>query len=186
MSWPEAAGYTACRRKRYMSGYRLLLGPAVALALIVAISAVSVCATVGVGQKAPDFTIDRIGGSGNLNLASTQGKATVLVFWYTACPHCTRELPVLQRLYSELKDKGLVVVGVSVDRDAKDAASYMSRNKITFPMGYGGRSNVSSTYGVQGVPMSFVIDDKGIVRFVHLGEVDAGALKSELSGLGVK
>lgn len=163
--------------------------PALALAVVGAMLTAPVCAAVGVGDKAPDFTLVNVSGQGSTKLLAAEGKATLLVFWTTWCPHCTREVPVLQQLYSDLKDKGLVVVGVSLDNDMAEPAKFVKNNRITFLTTFDGTSaghTIAGTYGVRGVPALFVIDSKGIVRYTHVGETERGTIRSELAQLGVK
>src|SRR5690554_4215113 len=86
--------------------------------------AASVSAEVNVGDKAPDFTLTGLDGK-DVKLSTYAGKPTLLVFWVSWCPHCQAELPVLQKVYGDLRSKGMNAVGVSVDRDKEDAQEFV-------------------------------------------------------------
>ncbi len=69
------------------------------------------------GQRGPGFRLARRGG-GDATLDTWSGKVVVLNFWATWCAPCTAEMPTLEALWRAYRDRGLVVVGVSVDRGA--------------------------------------------------------------------
>ena len=69
---------------------------------------------------APEFSLKDLQGNA-LSLASYKGKVLILNFWATWCPPCRREIPDFIEAYKELKDKGLEILGVSVDELSTDA-----------------------------------------------------------------
>ncbi|MCE5200078.1 MAG: TlpA disulfide reductase family protein [Armatimonadota bacterium] len=156
-----------------------------AIAIILASSAM---AATAVGDKAPNFKLDSLSGSNTVKLSDFSGKPTVVVFWASWCPHCQRELPVLQKVYKDLKP-GANFVGLSVDQDIKDARSLVKDKGITFPNAYCGTSSgekVMNTYGISGIPAIYVLDKNGTVKARHLGETKESTIRSDLADLGVK
>jgi thiol-disulfide isomerase/thioredoxin len=65
--------------------------------------------------------------------ATFQGSVILVYAWATWCPHCKRDLPVLQEKYLSLKDKGFNILGLNIDKDAELAAKWTVANKIDFP-----------------------------------------------------
>jgi peroxiredoxin len=127
--------------------------------------------------------------SGNtVNLASLAGKVVVIDFWATWCAPCKEELPVLQKLYKKYSAQGLVVVGVSVDKDASNIQSFMKKLAVSFPVVHDADHQVSGRYQPPRMPSSYIVDRKGIVRYVHGGfrADDAVVFEKQIQGLLAK
>lgn len=126
-----------------------------------------------------------------LSLADFKGKVVILDFWATWCPPCVKEIPHFNELAAEFGDKGLAVVGVSVDRDGVDAVkAFMKRQPINYPVVMF-TPDVANTYQQYlppeergGIPFTFVIDREGYIRRHFVGyrpkEVFAEVVKSLL------
>ena len=91
------------------------------------------------------------------SLQSFRGKWIWLVFWATWCGPCTDEMPALESLYRKFKQKGLSVLGVSVDQDRNAVQRFVNENKITFPIVTDGEGSVSSKYRASALPTLYVI-----------------------------
>ena len=120
------------------------------------------------GAKMPEIGLNDLDGK-PVNLASLAGKVVVLDFWATWCAPCKEELPVLQKLYQKYAAKGLVVVGVSVDKDAANIQSFLKKLSVSFPAVHDANHAVSGRYQPPRMPSSYIVDRKGIVRYVHGG-----------------
>lgn len=127
---------------------------------------------------APDFTIrdsDR-----GVTLSQLRGKIVVLNFWATWCPPCIDEMPSLVQLQKQFQNKGVTVLGVSVDDDASDYHKFLKDHDIDFlTVREGGTKTdtavVSSTankYGTYKIPETYIIDRKGVIRRKFIGAVD--------------
>ena len=94
----------------------------------------------------------------------------MLDFWATWCPPCRMEMPVLQAISNEYKNKNVVVIGVSVDnaRTVNNVPSFIEKRGITFKILYDDKTT-SDKYGVSGIPSLFVIDKNGNISFHHTG-----------------
>lgn len=144
---------------------------------------------VSVDDKAPDFTLPKVAGEGNINLYKSLNKPTLLVFWASWCPHCRREMPVVQELYKDLKSKGMNAVGVSLDKTTNSAEDYIKDNSISFPNAYAGGDKgkkVVDAYGLKGIPAIYVLDKKGVIKARYIGQVDEDVLREDFAELGVK
>ena len=173
-----------------MKNYMPKIVVALVMTTLIIASAISISqADIAVGKKAPDFSMRSVSGGSDIKLSSFTDKPTLLVFYASWCPHCQKEAPTLQRLYTELGPKGLNVVGVDVDQQISDAQSFVKTYRISFPVAHGNPSAHSSTldtYGISGVPTVYVLDKGGIVKHVYKGEAAEGTLKKDLAELGVK
>ena len=128
--------------------------------------------TVNVGDTAPDFAITASNGS-EVRLSSFAGKVVVLNFWATWCPPCVKETPVLVRLHEETKDRGLVLLGVSVDKNEANYKSFLRRFGIRYLTARDPEQRVNSLYGTYRYPETYVIDRARKVVIKKIGEMDA-------------
>jgi peroxiredoxin len=141
-----------------------------------------------IGDTAPDFTLKDLTDKDVKLSDAGKGKVTLLTFWVTWCPHCQREMPVLQSVHTDLGGKDFTVVAVGLDEPA-DVKSFCSTNKLTYPVLIGGNKDgeaVADVYGVTGVPAMFFIGKDGKVKSMISGESDEKTLRSELEKLGIK
>lgn len=120
------------------------------------------------GSKMPEIGLTDLSGK-PVTVASLAGKVVVVDFWATWCAPCKEELPVLEKLYKKYGSKGLVVVGVSVDKDASNIKGFLKKLNVTFPIVHDANHQVSGRYQPPRMPSSYIVDRKGIVRFVHGG-----------------
>jgi peroxiredoxin len=122
------------------------------------------------GQPAPDFTLPDIqDGKPAITLSELRGKTVYVDFWASWCAPCREELPVLQRLHEEYASRGVVVVGVGIDRNERDFRAFKDRMGLTFPVVHDGAHQVAGRYEPPRMPSTFLIDRNGVVRHVHEG-----------------
>ena len=132
---------------------------------------VALAAPVGtsVGQSAPDFTLKDLDGN-SVSLHQFRGHVVILDFWASWCAPCRASMPTLDGFATRYQDKGLVLVGVSLDRSASDATSYLKQSNyhrlIALWESVSASQGVARTYGVSAIPRTFVIDRDGVIRFV--------------------
>lgn len=122
-----------------------------------------------IGKKAPDFTLKDINNK-PFNLSSLRGKVVILNFWATWCPPCRAEMPSLNNLYREFRNKGLEVVAISTDRYSSIIKDYISKNPIDFTVLIDTDNKVSRQFKVFSIPTTFLIDRNGIIIERYLGE----------------
>lgn len=144
-----------------------LLGAAIAAAALF-ISGCSKAAGSAAGT-APAWTLNDLEGRA-VKSSDFAGKVVVVDFWATWCPPCREEIPAYIALQEKYRDKGLVIVGVSLDqggpRVVKDFAGKM---KINYPLVMGDEAVVDAFGGVEGIPTTFVIGRDGTIVHKKVG-----------------
>lgn len=126
---------------------------------------------IGVGDSAPNFTITADNGR-TVSLAHFGGRLLVLNFWATWCQPCVEEVPSLDRFSKEMAGAGVVVVGVSVDKDPKAYQAFLSRANVSFLTARDPGANISADYGTFKYPESYIIDAQGRVVQKIVGATD--------------
>ena len=129
---------------------------------------------------APDFTLNTTDGK-SITLSGYKDKVIILNFWATWCPPCRAEIPDFIELYREYKDKGLVILGVSLDRgDPAVLAEFIKSNNITYPVVAGNDSVAGSFGGIQGIPTTFIINRDGNIKQKFVGMRTREIFESEI------
>lgn len=139
-------------------------------ALALAIAGCAPGASVGTrkGAIAADFSLPTLDG-GAQNLRDYRGRVVVLNFWASWCGPCRAEMPDLQVAYEELRDRGLVVVGINQGEAQERAQSFVREFSLTFPILLDQGQDIGRQYGVRAYPTTFIIDRKGVIRDVIVG-----------------
>ena len=119
-----------------------------------------------------------------ISLASYKGQVVLLDFWATWCPPCRSELPALNQLYGDLKQKGFVIVGMTVDNgSAEQVAEAVKRFELSYPVGLAGGDVQQSYGGIRAVPTKFLLDKNGAVAKQYLGVVPEKQLRADIETL---
>ena len=119
-------------------------------------------------KVAEDFSL-RTPDGGTFRLSDHRGKVVLVNFWATWCPPCREEMPAMERLYREHRDRGLVLVAVSLDADPAVVPPYVEVSKLTFPIALDPKAEIGNKYGVRALPSSFVIGRDGTMVALALG-----------------
>jgi peroxiredoxin len=108
----------------------------------------------------PDFSLPTPEGK-KVSLKDFRGKIVFLNFWASWCAPCREEMPAMDRLYREFKDKNFVVLAVAVKDRKQDAISFVKELKLTYPIGLDPEGEVGLLYGAWGLPTTYLIGTKG-------------------------
>jgi thiol-disulfide isomerase/thioredoxin len=108
-----------------------------------------------------------------------KGKVVVLDFWATWCAPCRSEIPGYVALQEKYAGAGLVMVGVSLDREGPEVVKkFMTDQKINYPIVLGDEKIVDAFGGVEAIPTTFIIDRHGTVRYRKVGAMPAEAFEA--------
>jgi peroxiredoxin len=121
-----------------------------------------------IGQPAPDFAL-RSFRHDNVRLSEHLGEVVVINFWATWCGPCRQEMPLLDEIYNKYLRAGLVMFSVNIDEQREPAAEMAHTLKVTYPVLFDERKDVSRAYQVGTMPVTVLIDRAGVVRYVSEG-----------------
>ncbi|HOW84488.1 MAG TPA: TlpA disulfide reductase family protein [Candidatus Aminicenantes bacterium] len=149
---------------------------ALALAAVMALAGAAACAPQKQDSAAPDFKIQDLQGR-TLSLADYKGKVLFINFWATWCPPCRKEIPDFIAAYGELRERGLEILGLSVD-DMSGAAllDWVKARNINYPVGLAAPEIVAAYEPGDFIPATIVVDRKGVIRFRQAGAMDKDTL----------
>jgi len=102
-----------------------------------------------------------------VDLGALRGKVVVIDFWATWCGPCVVEMPKMVSTYKKYKDRGFEIVGISLDHNKEKLLQFMQQKGVTWPQyfdGKGWENEISSRYGIDGIPVVWIVDKKGFVR----------------------
>jgi peroxiredoxin len=138
------------------------------------------------GQRGPSFRLPLFTG-GQASLETWKGKLVVLNFWATWCTPCTAEMPTLETLWRDYRERGLVVVGVSIDRGAPRTLiePYLKGLGLTFPVLLDPQMETANAWRVAGVPATFLVRPGGAVAGMVVGarEWDSREMRALLESM---
>lgn len=126
------------------------------------------------GEASPCLTGSDLNGN-SVDPARYRGKITILYFWHGSC--CEGELKRLDGFYTDLKDKGLVVIASNAMDSREGIAAMAQRDRLKLPLLYDERSKDRKAFGVLGSPTFVIIDRNGIMRKKIIGSVEPEQLK---------
>ena len=137
-----------------------------------------------VDRQAPDFTLENIHDASRVRLSELRGKVVLLEFWATWCGPCRYDMPYVQALYDEHKDKGLEVYGINTEVHTR-AINYLSAAGLTFPTLHDDRMRVAMMYQVQALPAFVVIDRQGRIAAYMVGTRTKAQLEKAVFDAGL-
>ncbi|WP_445382124.1 redoxin domain-containing protein [Robiginitalea sp. IMCC43444] len=134
-----------------------------------------------VGSKAPDFSAPTPDGN-ELALSEALGKITLVDFWAAWCRPCRAENPNIVGVYQKYKDKGLKILGVSLDRNAEDWKKAIADDGLEWQHVSNVRyfDEIARLYNVNAIPASFILDENGVIIAKNLRGPELEAKIAEL------
>ena len=132
------------------------------------------------GKPAASFDLPRVDAPGTLSSDSLRGRVYVINFWASWCVPCRKETSALEGFYERWKPQGVELIGVSYSDPPGPALAFRAQYGGTWPLVNDPNLSVALSYGVAGVPETFVIDEKGIIRAKLIGAVGPTTLDGVL------
>lgn len=102
-------------------------------------------------------------------LPDTKGKVVLVDFFASWCGPCKDSFPVMQELHRTYADKGLIIVGINLDKKKADMEEFLKRHPVDFSIVRDGANRLVSEIKIPTMPTSFLLDREGKVRSIHRG-----------------
>jgi peroxiredoxin len=134
-------------------------------------------ARLNIGDMAPAFQTLRADGMPAQFPAAWVGKPLVIRFWADWCKYCEGEMKDIEAVYRRLKPRGLEVVAINAGQDRKTVVDFMQKLGVGYPALMDEDSAIAKRYGVVGLPTTYFVDAKGIVRAKLVGEADVASFE---------
>ncbi len=132
--------------------------------------------------EAPLFTATDLNGR-KIQLADYKGKVVLLDFWATWCGPCRIEIPEFVNLQNRYRDRGLVVLGVSLDDSVEPVREFYRELNMNYPVVMA-EERIAELYGgILGLPTTFIIGRDGRIYSKHIGATDASVFEDEIKEL---
>jgi len=132
---------------------------------------------------APAWTLKDVEGK-TVQSSDFKGKVVILDFWATWCPPCKKEIPDFIELQKKYGEKGLVIVGVSLDEQGPSVVKpFITQLGISYPIVMGDEKIVQDFGGVEGIPTTFIIDREGKIVGRHVAFTPLETFEKEIAPL---
>lgn len=136
-----------------------------------------------VAQAAPEFALASLDGE-TVKLSDYQGRVVIVDFWATWCPPCREEIPHFVELQQRFGDRGLTVIGVSVDQGGPQVVrSFAQEQEINYPLVMADARVAGDYGGIRGIPTTFIIDRQGRIVKKYVGYQDMSVFERDVEAL---
>lgn len=127
-----------------------------------------------IGRRAPDYRVVNIASGDSVGVRSGyEGQVTLINIWATWCAPCRAEMPSMEQVYQDYKDRGFRIAAVSVDAGSSDkVAAFGQELGLTFDLLQDASGGIQQVFRTIGVPQTFLVDRRGVVQWITLGEED--------------
>jgi thiol-disulfide isomerase/thioredoxin len=141
-----------------------------------------------IGKPAPDITNATWLNSAPLRMPDLKGKVVMVEFWTFGCYNCRNVEPYVKQWHQQYVDQGFVVIGVhspefSHEREIENVKRYMVEHDIRFPVPIDNDFSTWNRYGNRYWPAMYLIDKRGIIRYVKIGEGGYGETERQIQSL---
>jgi thiol-disulfide isomerase/thioredoxin len=135
-----------------------------------------------VNYPAPVLSLQNVNGKTE-SLQDYRDKIVLVNNWAIWCPPCKEEIPTLEAYYEAHSAEGFVIIGIEAGEAQADVLKYAQANEMTYPVWFDTKYAALAAFRTQGLPNSYVIDRKGKVRLVWIGEISGDVLEKYVTPL---
>lgn len=138
------------------------------------------------GDTAPDFKLSQINEDFDADvtqLSDLKGNGVMLNFWATWCGPCKQEMPYMQELYPEYKEKGVEIVAVSLDSTELVVDNFIDEYGLTFAIPHDANAEVRDLYRIRPMPTTFFINPDGTIDEIVQGALTLDKLEGHLDAI---
>jgi peroxiredoxin len=128
-------------------------------------------AALKTGDAFPSIAVSDRQGKAVMLQDEFKGRVVIIHFWATWCPFCIKEIRALESIYGIYREKGLVPFSVNVGEDSQTIASFLKSEPVSYPILMDRNSEAARQCGVTGLPMTFICDRNGVIRYKIIGEI---------------
>ncbi len=121
-----------------------------------------------IGQPIGDFELLDLEGK-PVKLSDYAGKTVLINAWATWCPPCRAEMPALEGYYQQHQQSDFVVLAVNAGETQQTAANFIRSNQYSFPVVLDPEARTLTEMGITGFPTSILVNEEGIVSYIHVG-----------------
>jgi thiol-disulfide isomerase/thioredoxin len=132
---------------------------------------------------APDWELADLNGK-PVKFSAFRGHVLIVDFWATWCVPCRIEIPHFVELQKQYGDKGLTIIGVSLDEQGPEVVKkFVKRLSVNYPIVMGNQKVIEAYGGIDAIPTTFVIDRQGRIVSRHMGYNDKTVFEKEIQSL---
>jgi thiol-disulfide isomerase/thioredoxin len=124
---------------------------------------------LALGDAMPTCVLSSFDGGQPVQIEQFKGKVVYVDFWASWCGPCAKSFPFLNQLDTDFKAKGLQILGVNLDEEKSAAQDFLAQFPASFAIVTDSAGQCAKNFAVQGMPSSYLIDQKGYIQHVHLG-----------------
>ncbi|RDY70138.1 MULTISPECIES: thiol-disulfide oxidoreductase ResA [Halobacillus] len=132
------------------------------------------------GEKAPDFQLKKFGTDETVQLSDLRGKGVMVNFWATYCKPCKDEMPYMEELYPEYKEKGVEILAVNLDSTELVVENFVNEYNLTFPILQDKNGEVMDLYNIGPIPSTLFINPEGEIEEQVIGPLTLDKLEGHL------
>ena len=119
-----------------------------------------------VGDKLPDFSVVMNDGS-RVTDESLKGSVSCVMFFHTSCPDCQRTLPVVQQVYDEYAQNGVLFILISREQTSRSVRAFWAQEKLSMPFSAQSDRTVYNKFAQSRIPRVYLCDKDGIIRYIY-------------------
>jgi thiol-disulfide isomerase/thioredoxin len=133
-------------------------------------------------QQAIDFTLTDLNGN-KVSLKDFKGKNVYINFWTTWCTWCKKEMPDIEKVYQEYKNKDLVILAINMGEDKNTADNFIKQSNYHFSVLLDSDQSIAQEYSINSIPVSIFIDKNGNIAQKRIGAISEDQMKSIINEL---